>query len=34
LINDIQSHHLMHQVNNHHINNEDLIFSGHVKIDL
>jgi hypothetical protein len=31
-INDIQSHHLLHQVNNHNINNKDLVLLGHVKI--
>ncbi len=30
--NDIQSHHLLLQVSNHHINNEDLVLSGNVKI--
>ncbi len=32
--NDTQSHHLPHQINNHHINNKDLVLSGHVKIGL
>jgi hypothetical protein len=32
--NDIQSHRLLHWVNNHHINNENLVLSGHVKINL
>jgi len=29
--NDIQSHHLLFQVSNHHINNEDLVLSSNVK---
>jgi len=29
-INDIQEHHFSHQVNNHHISNEDLVFLGYV----
>jgi len=33
-INDTWSHHLLLQVNNHHINNKDLVLSGHVKINL
>jgi hypothetical protein len=32
-INDIQKYCLSHWVNNHHISNEDLVFSGHVEID-
>jgi hypothetical protein len=32
--NDIRSDCLLHWVNNHHIGNEDLVLSGHVKIDL
>jgi hypothetical protein len=32
--NDIQSHCFLHQVSNHHIDNEDLVLSGHVEIDL
>jgi hypothetical protein len=32
--NDIQSHHFVRQVTNHHINNKDLVFSKHVKIAL
>jgi len=32
-INDIQSHHLLQQANNHHIDDK-LVFSGHVEIDL
>jgi hypothetical protein len=32
LINDIQSHRLLHWVSNHHINNKDLVLLGHVKI--
>jgi hypothetical protein len=31
--NDIQSHHLLCQVNNHHISNKDLVFLGHLEID-
>ncbi len=33
-INDTQSHRFPHQVSNHHINNEDLVLSGHVKTNL
>jgi hypothetical protein len=32
-INDTQSHCLLHRVNNHHINNENLVLSGHVETD-
>jgi len=32
--NDIQSHHLLHQANNHHIDNDKLVFLSHVEIDL
>jgi hypothetical protein len=32
--NDIRNHHLMHWVNNHDIDNEDLVLSSHVRIDL
>jgi hypothetical protein len=32
--NDIRSHCLLHQVDNHHIDNNDLVFLGHVKISL
>jgi hypothetical protein len=32
-INDTQDHRLPHWVSNHHIGNENLVFSGHVKID-
>jgi len=32
--NDTQSHHLPCWVSNHHIDNEDLVLLGHVKIDL
>jgi hypothetical protein len=31
-INDIQRNRFLRWVNNHHINNEDLVFSGYVKI--
>jgi hypothetical protein len=31
--NDTRSHHLPHQVNNHHINNENMVLSNHVKIN-
>jgi hypothetical protein len=31
--NDIRSHYPPCWVNNHHIGNENLVFSGHVKID-
>ncbi len=31
--NDIPSHHLPCQVNNHHINNKNLILTSHVKIN-
>ncbi len=30
--NDIQNHRLLRQVNNHHIDNEDLVLSSHVEI--
>jgi hypothetical protein len=30
---DIRSHCFSCHVNNHHIDNEDLVLSGHVKID-
>ncbi len=33
LTNDIQNHHPLHQVNNHHINNKNLVLSSHVKIN-
>jgi hypothetical protein len=33
-IDDIRSHYLPRQVNNHHINNKDLILSSHVDIGL
>jgi hypothetical protein len=33
LIYDTRSHHLMCQVNNHHINNKNLVLLGHVEID-
>ncbi len=33
LINDIQKHYFSYQVNNHHINNENLILSSYVKTD-
>jgi hypothetical protein len=32
--NDTWSHCLLRWVNNHHINNEDLVFLGHVEIGL
>jgi len=32
LTNDIQSHCLSHWVNNHHIDNKDLVFVSHVEI--
>jgi hypothetical protein len=31
--NDTQSHRFWHRINNHHINNEDLVLLGHVEID-
>jgi hypothetical protein len=30
LTNDTQNHHFLGQVSNHHIDNEDLVLSGHV----
>jgi len=33
-INDIRSHHLLHWVSNHHINNKDLVLMNHVEISL
>ncbi len=33
LTNDIQSYHFLHWVSNHHISNEDLVLSNHVKIN-
>jgi hypothetical protein len=33
-INDIQNHHLPWQINNQHINNENLVLLGHVEISL
>jgi len=32
--NDIQSHHLLHQVSKHHISNKDMVLSGHVEINM
>jgi hypothetical protein len=32
LINDIRSHHFLFWVNNHHIENKDLVLTNHVKI--
>jgi hypothetical protein len=34
LINDTQNHHLLRWVNNHHIDNENVVLSGHVEISL
>jgi hypothetical protein len=34
LTNGIRNHYLSHQINNHHISNENLVFSNHVKINL
>ncbi len=31
--NDTQNHRLLHRVNNHHINNENMVLSSHVEID-
>jgi hypothetical protein len=33
LINDTRSHYFPCWVNNHHINNEDLVLLGHVEIN-
>jgi hypothetical protein len=33
-IKDIRSHRLLCRVNNYHIDNKDLVFTSHVKIDL
>jgi len=32
LTNDTQCHHLLHWVNNYHIDNKDLVLSDHVEI--
>jgi hypothetical protein len=32
LINDIHSHYFLCRVNNHHINNKNLVFMSHVEI--
>ncbi len=32
LINDTRSHYLLCRINNHHIDNEDLVLSSHVEI--
>ncbi len=34
LTDDIQNHYLLHWINNYHIGNKNLVFSGHVKISL
>jgi hypothetical protein len=34
LTNDTWNHHLLRRVNNHHIDNKNVVLSGHVEINL